>query len=103
VIGDVEAAATDEAKAALLRILPGASDAALKTADLEALTGSDRAALQRALKTIPEVQTIGKGQKGDPLRYFRPEKVSAQTSIPKDPNEQNAVTPAWSRAEQVQV
>jgi hypothetical protein len=89
VIGDVDAAATDEATDALEHHLPTSEPDAKSMADLVELTGATRAAVQRAMKTLPGVQTTGEGKKHNPLRYFRPEIVSAQTSISRFAGEQN--------------
>lgn len=89
VLGDTEAAATDQAKAGLERHLPATAAEAIPMVRLEQLTGADRAAIQRALKSLPGVEKTGKGRKGDPHRYFRPVCVSAQTSNPEGSNEQN--------------
>jgi hypothetical protein len=81
VLGDTDAVATDEARTALLRLLPGDEDAAVSLKELEAATDANRATLQRALKLVTGIQSIGKGKRGDPHRYFLPVMVSAQTSI----------------------
>ncbi|MDQ3525303.1 MAG: AAA family ATPase [Chloroflexota bacterium] len=99
VLGDTDAVEGDEAKDALLRMLPTSEGEAVSMDDLEDATGQKRVTLQRAIKSIQGVQTIGKGRKGDPLRYFRPEFVSAQTSNPVGTHGQNADEDADGEAE----
>jgi hypothetical protein len=91
VLGDADAVATDEAKDGLLRHLPTVEEAALTILELVTLTSAGRPALQRALKAVPGVRTIGKGKRGDPLRYFKPEEVSAQTSNSRFASEQKGL------------
>jgi len=81
--------AQDEAKAALDRDLPTTESAAMSVETLTTITKINDSTLYRALKGHPGVKTIGKGKKGDPLRYFLPEVVSLQTSNPEGTHEKN--------------
>lgn len=91
VLGDSEAVAHDEAREALERYLPTTEDTAVTMAELLTLTGINRATVNRAMKGLPNVQTLGKGGKKDPLRYYRPEVDCVQTSIPQGTREQNRI------------
>jgi AAA domain len=82
VLGDSDAVVEDQAKKAIKRHVPHGEAAAVTMEALISASGIDRAALQRAMKKIPEIQKTGKGKRGDPHRYFFP-MVSAQTSNPQ--------------------
>ena len=93
VLGDTDAVAADEAKAALLRHLPTDEQTALAMTDLLQLTGIPRVTLHRALKADPSIKTTGRGKKNDPHRYYRQGEVdSVQTSNPGTKHEQNRLT-----------
>jgi hypothetical protein len=78
-LGDENAVAYETARTALETGLPTEAAAARTIDDLQAAYPTiTRPTLQRVLKDIAE--RIGPGKRGKPFRYFRPEKVSAQTS-----------------------
>jgi hypothetical protein len=81
VIGNVEAAATDSAQLALRQHLGFTAMEAKSEEDLITATGCARSAVQRALKLFPDLQRIETGKTGNPFRYFREGKDSAQTPI----------------------
>jgi hypothetical protein len=91
-LGDAEAVATQEARAAVLRVAPDNEGAALKEADLLAAAGVKRTVGQEVLRghlAAELMMRIGGGKRGDPYRYWRPgtasesqaEKLSAATPI----------------------
>jgi hypothetical protein len=90
VLGDADAVALEEAKAALAAALP-LSPATGKTAgELADGTGVARSTLERALKGFPGLAHTGSGKKNDPRRYFRlPTSNGDQTSMSEDSIEHN--------------
>jgi hypothetical protein len=80
VLGDTEAVAAEETKAALLDVLPTEARLALRMDELVERTERPRVTVERVLKQIPDLQKTGKGGKADPKRYYRSD--CAQTPIP---------------------
>jgi hypothetical protein len=96
-LGDATAFAEEEARAAILEVLPATLESALATSELlDKLKEQDvkRTAAQGALNQLVntgEVTRTGAGKRGDPYRYF----LSADTPAPS--GGMNAgYPPAWS-------
>jgi len=69
-LGDVDAISLAQATVAILRILPSEEAAAMTIDGVLELAGVKRTTAQRVLKQ-PPVKWVGKGVKGDPVRYWR--------------------------------
>jgi hypothetical protein len=67
-LGDTEAVAEAEARAAILDILPAAPVVGLT---MDELVGPERprSTVQRVIDTDPRVERTGAGKRGDPYRY----------------------------------
>jgi NrS-1 polymerase HBD domain/AAA domain len=97
-LGDATAFAEQEARQAILEVLPAKAEHALSSGDLfDKLKEQDikRTSAQTALEALigeGEVVRTGAGKRGDPYRYYRPAKDSAETSTyrggRKNPNGQ---------------
>jgi hypothetical protein len=88
-LGNGEAAATHAARAALEKALPAeAVDAVTEKALESVCPGLTRQTMQRVLKDV--ALKTGLGKKGDPYRYFKPVKDSAQTPDLDGQNESEA-------------
>jgi hypothetical protein len=87
-LGDATAFAEQEARQAILEVLPTKVEHALTSADLfDKLKEQDvkRTSAQTALEALigeGEVVRTGAGKRGDPYRHYRPEKNSAETTSP---------------------
>jgi DnaB-like helicase N terminal domain/AAA domain len=80
-LGDPGETALKDAKSSIFSISPKTEIEAASLADLVSNVGIARRTAQRAIDELvrEELLTrIGKGKKGDPFRYFKPEFVSAQ-------------------------
>jgi hypothetical protein len=87
-LGDATAFAEQEAHQAILEVLPAKAEHALISSDLfdklkeqDIKRTSAQTALERLINEGGVVRT-GAGKRGDPYRYYRPEKDSADTTSP---------------------
>jgi hypothetical protein len=86
-LGDAEAVATTEARAAILNTAPTSEGEALREADLLSAADVKRTVGQGVIREHLEAGRLcrmGKGKKGDPYRYWRApegEKVTAGTPV----------------------
>ena len=84
-LGDTEAVAAEEARAAVLMAAPANEDGAMREADLLSAADVKRTVGQGAIREhidAGRLRRVGEGKRGDPFRYWRPEsaeKVSAGT------------------------
>jgi hypothetical protein len=82
-LGDTEAVAAEEARAAVLQAAPTSEDKAMREADLLSAADVKRTVGQGAIREYLEAGRLcrtGEGKRGDPYRYWKPgdgEKVSA--------------------------
>jgi hypothetical protein len=82
-LGEPHDAALKEAKDAIFKTAPAAELEALDLKELVATADVPRATAQRAVEELVKqgmLSRIGKGKKGDPFRYFLPEKPFCPTS-----------------------
>lgn len=83
-LGEETAIVHSEIRDAILSVLTTSEDNAMTLDDLAETVGGKRATVQRVLKELVErdgVETIGAGKRGDPKRYWRSRRISAQTSL----------------------
>lgn len=83
-LGDEAAVAYAEARTAVLDALPGSESDAIPEPDITKAAAAKRTTVQRVLKEQVDAGVIGKtgkGKRGDPVRYWKREIVSAQTTL----------------------
>lgn len=83
-LGDEAAVAYQEAVNAVMDVLPTTEADALPEAEITKVAGAKRTTVQRVLRAHVEAGRVGRtgqGKRGDPVRYWAPETVSAQTSL----------------------
>jgi hypothetical protein len=87
VLGDSEAVALDEARAALGTALRTCIERAQTADELSDLIRKPRATVLRALKVMADVRETGRGVKNDPKRYYRSDSdqspISGEIGNPK--------------------
>lgn len=83
-LGDEAAVAHAEARNAVLDTLPASQSDAMSEADITKATGAKRTTVQRVLKEQVDAGVVGRvgaGKRNDPVRYWKREMVSAQSSV----------------------
>jgi hypothetical protein len=104
-LGEKADVALQQARQAILATVPTSEAEAMTLEEITEAAKTARSTSQRALEELVsggKIQKVGTGRKGSAFRYFRPEKVSAQTSSPygqKETHSSAAATLSQSPAE----
>ena len=82
-LGEMHTVQTKEAEEPILAATPSSEEDAIRLKDIIEASGVKRATAQRAIKNLlaeAKIVKLGSGKRGDPYRFWTPEKVSAQTT-----------------------